>query len=549
MTRARALVFCMVGVLASALSAGAEPPRLVVVLVVDQMRNDYIDDYGSHWTGGLHRLAALGARFRNAAYPYLNTVTCAGHASIGTGTVPAVHGIVLNAWWDRESQKLVSCTDDPEHPDVGYAGVAATKGDSAKRLLVPTFAETLARSQGSKSQVVTFSLKARSAIMLAGHHSDVTAWFADPGWLTSSSVAGSLRPEIEGYLKDHPVENDRGKTWTKLLPEGDYKFTDEAIGEQPPGGTDGTFPHPLTKPGDKPADFYNRWEGSPFSDRYLGELGAAAVDRLKLGQGPAIDFLGVSFSALDHVGHQYGPRSHEIQDVLAQLDVTIGKLLDHLDRTVGKDRYVVALSADHGVAVIPEQARAEGKDAGRIVLDTVSKTATVVLVKALGPGRYVARAEYTYLYLQPGVMDRVTGTPGLLEKLVSALGGIEGMLTVFPGASLDPKAPPANDPIRRAAALNEFPDRSGDIVLVPKPGWIFVGDAAPDGTTHGTPHPYDVHVPVLFYGAGIRPGQYDDDAAPIDIAPTLARITGVALPTATGRVLESGLAPSGKSTH
>jgi hypothetical protein len=167
----------------------------------------------------------------------------------------------------------------------------------------------------------------------------------------------------------------------------------------------------------------------------------------------------------------------------------------------------------------------------------------------LGPGRYVARAEYTYLYLQPGVMDRVTGTPGLLEKLVSALGGIEGMLTVFPGASLDPKAPPANDPIRRAAALNEFPGRSGDIVLVPKPGWIFVGDAAPDGTTHGTPHPYDVHVPVLFYGAGIRPGQYDDDAAPIDIAPTLARITGVALPTATGRVLESALAPSGKSTH
>ena len=175
------------------------------------------------------------------------------------------------------------------------------------------------------------------------------------------------------------------KTWTKLLPEADYKFTDEAIGEQPPGGTDGTFPHPLTKPGDKPTDFYNRWEGSPFSDRYLGELGAAAVDRMKLGQRPSIDFLGISFSALDHVGHQYGPRSHEIQDVLAQLDVTIGKLLDHLDRTVGKDRYVVALSADHGVAVIPEQARAEGKDAGRIVLDTVSKTATGRTGQGLGP--------------------------------------------------------------------------------------------------------------------------------------------------------------------
>ncbi len=132
--------------------------------------------------------------------------------------------------------------------------------------------------------------------------------------------------------------------------------------------------------------------------------------------------------------------------------------------------------------------------------------------------------------------------------MLTALGGIEGILTALPGTSLDPKALPA-DPIRRAAALNEFPERSGDIVLVPKPGWIFVGDAAPDGTTHGTPHPYDVRVPVLFYGAGIRPGQYDDDAAPIDIAPTLARICGVALPTATGRALESALAASPGPTH
>ena len=453
----------------------------------------------------------------------------------------------MNAWWDRATQTYVSCTDDPAHPDLGYNGLTTKKGDSAARLLVPSFSETLARAQGSKSRVVTFSLKARSAIMLAGHHADVAAWFADPGWLTASSLVSSVRPEIERYLKDHPVENDRGKTWTKLLPESDYKFTDEAIGEQPPGGKDGTFPHPLTKPGEKPEGFYNRWEGSPFSDQFLGELGAAAVDRLKLGQGPAIDFLGISFSALDHVGHQYGPRSHEVQDVLAHLDVTIGRLLDHLDRTVGKGRYVVALSADHGVAVIPEQARAEGQDAGRVVLGTVSSTATDVLEKALGPGRYVARAEYTYLYFLPGVMDRVTATPGLLDKLLTALGGIEGIQSAFPGASLDPKALPA-DPIRRAAALNEFPERSGDIVLVPKPGWIFVGDAAPDGTTHGTPHPYDIRVPVLFYGAGIRPGQYDDDAAPIDIAPTLARICGVALPTATGRVLESALAVQG-STH
>ena len=151
----------------------------------------------------------------------------------------------------------------PRIPIVGYNGLTTKKGDSAARLLVPSFSETLARAQGSKSRVVTFSLKARSAIMLAGHHADVAAWFADPGWLTSSSVVSSVRPEIERYLKDHPVENDRGKTWTKLLPEADYKFTDEAIGEQPPGGKDGTFPHPLTKPGEKPEELLQSLGGQP----------------------------------------------------------------------------------------------------------------------------------------------------------------------------------------------------------------------------------------------------------------------------------------------
>ena len=287
MTRARAMAFLLVWVWRALSPAAAEPPRLVVVMVVDQMRNDYIDDYGSHWTGGLHRLA--GARRplpeRRVSVPQYSHLR--GHASIGTGTVPAVHGIVLNAWWDRESQKLVSCTDDPEHPDVGYGGLGQRRGRQRQAAAGAELRGNPGTRQGSKSRVVTFSLKARSAIMLAGHHSDVTAWFADPGWLTSSSVAGSLRPEIEGYLKDHPVENDRGKTWTKLLPEADYKFTDEAIGEQPPGGTDGTFPHPLTKPGDKPDRLLQSLGGQPVLRSVSRRAGAAAVDRMKLGQGPA----------------------------------------------------------------------------------------------------------------------------------------------------------------------------------------------------------------------------------------------------------------------
>jgi arylsulfatase A-like enzyme len=233
-----------------------------------------------------------------------------------------------------------------------------------------------------------------------------------------------------------------------------------------------------------------------------------------------------------------------VQDVLAGLDDTIGRLLDVLDRTVGRERYVVALSADHGVATIPEQLAGDGTSAGRVSLNDLTRRAEAAIAQSLeAPGPYVARVEYTYLYLRPGVIDRLRARPGALERVKAAIAAARGIAGVLVGADLDFRHP-SPDRVTEAAALSQYPPRSGDLILLPALNWFFVqGDGMAGGTTHGTAHPYDARVPVLFYGAGIRPGTYDGPAAPIDIAPTLARLCGVDLPAATGHVLEQALRP------
>ena len=187
-------------------------PKLVLVLVVDQMRGDYVDKFQAHWTGGLRRLLDEGAWFRDAAYPYAATETCVGHSTISTGAFPATHGMIANAWWDRESQKMVTCTSDPNAKNSGYAGLGVKGGDSAWRMAVPAFAEELKFQTGGTTRVVTLSLKARAAITLAGHKADAVTWFdSETGALETSSVYGAI-PFVEDFAKAHPVKNDYGKT-------------------------------------------------------------------------------------------------------------------------------------------------------------------------------------------------------------------------------------------------------------------------------------------------------------------------------------------------
>ena len=555
-------------------------PKLVVLLVVDQMRADYIDKFQHQWTGGLRRLIDGGAWFRQAAYPYLSTVTCAGHATISTGTFPATHGMVLNAWWDRESGKGRGCTEDPRSQVISYSA-AAKGGHSPVRLAVPTFADELRAQMGPSSRIVILSLKPRSAIMLAGQRADVVTWF-DTGagsWVTSLAYTTSPVSFLEKFLQAHPVEKDFGKSWSRTLPDRAYLFEDNAADEKPPPGWTAIFPHGLKGQSNEPAQnqatgipseslagkpdigFYEAWVESPFSDAYLGRMAQAAVDALGLGKGRGTDFLGVGFSALDFVGHDFGPRSHEVQDMLVRLDATVGALLSHLDRAVGPGNYVVALSADHGVAPIPEQMSREGLDAGRIVTNQVVERVEQALEPLFGPGKpaknqsdsisrgslagkHVARMLYTDFYFAPGVYQKLAADSAAMQAAMDAILAVPGVWRVFRGDELGDLRD-TGDRVARAAALSYYPGRSGDLIVVPKPYWFFVlaSEELPPGpaATHGTAYAYDARVPLILMGRGIKPGEYLVPATPADIAPTLAFLCGITLARTDGRVLAEAL--------
>ena len=523
----------------------AARPKLVVMIVVDQMRGDYVDKFRGEWSGGLKRLLNEGAWFRDAAYPYAATETCVGHSTISTGAFPSSHGMIANSWWDREAQKMVTCTSDPNVKNVAYAGGSTKGGDSAWRMQIPAFAEELKFQTGGATRVVTFSLKARAAITLAGHKADAATWFDNGAWVTSSPY-GTM-PFVEDFVKKHPASEDYGKTWTLTLPATSYLYEDKTAGASPPDGWTNSFPHALRgKEGSTGADedFYEQWSTSPFAETYLTKLALTAVDSLGLGKSGATDYLGISYSSVDYVGHAFGPRSREIQDMLVRLDKDLAELFTHLDQKVGRGNYVVALSADHGVMPIPEEMQKTGVDAGVLRLAELKNR----LENALEPFNLakpaIARISGSNIYFSQGIYGQLRQDPAALRTVINAAEQAPGVAAVYRAEDLNGGRNSLYQ-TRNAMELSFYAGRSGDLFVVPKPYWLLDSTAAgkerSDAANHGTPYNYDQHVPILLMGYGIQPGEYFAPATPADIAPTFASLTGVTLSTRDGRVLSEAL--------
>src|SRR5687768_15483837 len=511
-------------------------PKLIVLISIDQMRGDYVDKYQHQWSKGLKRLITEGAWFRQADYPYYNTVTCAGHASISTGTVPAVHGMVLNQWWERNNSRLVSCTEDETQKLLTYGIPVKGVGHSARQLLSTTLSDEL-RLQRPAPRVVGISLKARSAITLAGHKPDAVIWLdeADGEWVTSTAFHSAPTRFFADYIISHPLRGEMGRRWDRSLPLDRYVGNYSSQDRRRIALVTNEFPHTVKGTGAEVGGaFTDAWESSPFSDEYLAALATTAIDALKLGRGPAIDFLAISFSALDKVGHDFGPDSHEVQDVLIHLDARLGALLDKLDRDVGNGNYVIGLSSDHGVSPVPERVKAQGFDAGRISTAALGRTIDEVLARELGGGPYRTRVIYNDVYFNDGVYQRLTQNPKAMEAVLGTIRKIEGVWRVYRKEELT-----AADPFTRPPALSHYEGRSGDVKVLARAYWIY----STSTTTHGTGHGYDTRVPVILFGAGIKPGEYLAPSSPIDIAPTIAFLSGITLPNAMGRVLTEALTP------
>jgi predicted AlkP superfamily pyrophosphatase or phosphodiesterase len=539
-----AIASALAGALIAQTTAGprqtSEPPRLLVIVVVDQMRADYIDRYQHQWSAGLRRLIDGGAVFTRAAYPYGGTMTCPGHVTISTGTFPATHHIPANQWHDERANALVSCMHDPSAAPVAFGGAVGREFSGPANLRRRTLADELRRQTRRPPVIVSVALKPRSAIALAGRGSSTTiaVWEEDDGtWATSTAYTRTPWPVVDEYVKANPIADAYGQVWHRVRPLELYLGPDDAAGEATPAPWGRTFPHPLVSESGQPdAAFVTAWERSPWSDAYVAGLGLTVAEAVGAGKTPGgTDLLALSFPATDTAGHQFGPSSHEVQDILMRLDAQLGRLLDQLDKQVGPDHYVVALTSDHGVAPLPEQA-APRTVAGRIEGATLRAAVEQALTRGLGPGKYVANQTTGHVYLAAGVADRVRSRPGLIQTVKAALLATGGVERVFWGDELTGSIATA-DPFLDAWRLSYVSGRSGDFILVPKRNWVPLRD----GTTHGSPYEYDQRVPIVFYGAGVRAGRYASTATPADIAPTLAAMAGIRMTQAEGWVLRDAI--------
>ena len=442
-------------------AARPRTPKLVVLLSIDQMRGDYVNHYGHQWSKGLKRLITEGAWFRQADYPYYTTVTCPGHASISTGTVPAVHGMVENQWLDRSTGRLTSCTTDDAEQLITYGNPVKGGGHSARRLMTTAFADELRLQAPLPPRVVSISLKARSAITFGGHKPDAVIWLdeADGEWVTSTAFSKAPVKYFADYIAAHPLRSEMGRTWNRTLPLDQYVGEYSSENRRRFALVTKEFPHTVKGRGDEVAGaFTDAWESSPYSDEYLAALANAALDALKLGRGPGTDLLAISFSALDKTGHDFGPDSHEVQDVLIHVDAAIGALLDKLDREIGKGNYVVALSSDHGVAPVPERMKAQGFDAGRVNTGAIGRAIDEILQREIGPGTYRTRVQYNDIYFDNGVYDKLAQNPKAMAAVLEVIRKADGIASVHRKEELS-----RVDPLTRPLALSYYEGRSGDL--------------------------------------------------------------------------------------
>jgi predicted AlkP superfamily pyrophosphatase or phosphodiesterase len=522
--------------------APAGQPRLAVLVFFDQLRGDYLTRWDKLFEdGGFHRLETEGAWFQNCHYPYSFTVTAAGHASVATGCSPETHGIIANDWYDPVARKEVYCVAPGrgEQQVPPPAGGKEAPGASPHRLLAPTLADALKEATGGKGRVVCLSLKDRSAVLPGGRRPDACYWADKDGrFVTSSYYPRVSHRWVRDFNDSRFADKWLGASWERLRPRLDYALRsgpDDVAGEAYLPFSR-TFPHQLGRKGGKPDRAYHAaLATSPFGNDVLLELARRAIDAEKLGQRDTPDLLVVSFSSNDLVGHCWGPDSQEVLDTTLRSDGIVKALLDHLDRRVGKGRYVVALTSDHGVCPLPEVSKAQGREAGRVDPRLMLRQAEEHL-DGLFPDRkrsgtaepWVEWSRGPLVYLNRSLLGRLRlKTEDVEQELAKWLArqpGVQAAYTWFQLQSGFPALDELGEKVRRSF----HPRRSPDVTLVEKPYNLLTTYLV--GTNHGTPHAYDTHVPLLAYGPGIRPGVRRELIAPQAAPVILARALGIKPP-------------------
>lgn len=512
--------------------------KLVVLLVFDQMRGDYLDRWHHLFPdGGFRRIIEDGAWFRNCHYPYAMTMTAAGHASLVTGAYPSTHGIVGNDWFEPASGRTVYSTSSERWQlrlwtDRPTPASTDRPGGSPERLLAPTFSDVLKEKYADRSKVVSLSVKDRAAILMGGRQADACYWLDGQTGLaaTSSYYGDRIHSWVQDFNDRRPADAWLGKTWEKLRSDVDYDKEagpDDGIGEGTGIGQGKIFPHTFndgkTEPDPK---YYESIAFSPFASDLLIELAASAIRQERLGQRDAPDVLCISFSSNDLIGHNWGPDSQEVLDATLRSDRNVATLLDVLDGSVGAGNYLVVVSSDHGVCPIPARLQSQGIDAGLLFVGDVSKKANAFLNERYktNEAHWITAAVNSWVAVNRAAVqefgldcDEVIST---LSRWLSEQPGISMAIT----RSELSEHRKGEDPFVEMVRRSYHPERAGDIAVVPRKHYYFA--FALTGTSHGTPYDYDTHVPLLFFGGPVVPGNHEAPVAPQAVAPTVLSLLG-----------------------
>lgn len=514
-----------------------QKPKLVVGIVVDQMRHDYIyrywDRYGS---GGFKRLIQKGYFYKNTQYNYVPTYTGPGHASIYTGSTPATHGIIANDWFLKNENKTIYCTEDKTVKTIGSESKAGLM--SPKNMLTTTIGDELKLSNNQKSKVIAVSLKDRSSILPGGHSANAAYWFDGScgKFITSTYYMNQLPDWLNHFNQLELAKKYLTQGWNTLYPLSSYtaSISDDNHFEKAPNKKEKPiFPYEYKSQIEN--NDYDIIRATPYGNTLIKDLAISCLKNEGLGKGPETDLLCVSFSSTDYVGHSYGPRSVEIEDVYLRLDKDLEALLNSLDSIVGKNNYLLFLTADHGACDVPNYLIEQKIPAGYIKSSEIEKMTKEFCVSKFGDSLIYSISNQQVFLNEKKITSLKLNKNDIEKQLADYLITIPGIAEAYPSEILKYQAYPEGW-FKHLIQKGYNHVRSGNIAFSYNPAWM---EYMEKGTTHGAAYSYDTHVPLIFYGLNIPAGQSVKKVSIVDIAPTLSMLLQISFPNGcNGKPLE-----------
>ena len=505
-------------------------PKLVVGIVVDQMRYDYLTRFYDHFgNDGFKRLVEEGFNCKNNHFNYAPTSTGPGHTSVYTGATPSIHGIIGNNWYDKELDADVYCASDDSFTSVGTTSNAGQM--SPHRMIVTTITDELRLNNQMRGKTIAIALKDRGAVLPGGHTANAAYWFhgANEGkWITSSYYMEQLPRWVLDFNSSGTAQSYK-RAWNTLKDIKEYKESgpDDNVYEGLfEGETSPTFPHSTTALLSKTQDF-DIIKGTPFGNSLTTDFAIEALQQEGLGKDDITDFLAVSFSSTDYVGHMYGVNSKEIQDTYLRLDEDLARLFKALDKNVGKGEYTLFLTADHAAIEVPAYLKDQKIPAGYIDKASNKKRLAEFLKYTYGTEDIVKNYSNDQIFLDHKIVMNLDLNLAEVEaEIAQEFLGYDSIDKVYTANQMWNNEYTTGIPYILQNGYNQ--KRSGDVLVVLKPGFISYGTT---GSKHGSPQIYDTHTPLLFYGKGIKPGSTVNRTEIPDIAPTLSALLGISFPS------------------